>query len=125
MMQEKGAGNDRLPPPGSAITARHNSPFPALKSSGSAFKKVTLLAVLGSLFFIARLFWIPTDVTFFGLEADSDYAADLCPQTAPLVPEKHVALWEELGELLMHTYFKSQAILWLSDAVRTPCVTLF
>jgi hypothetical protein len=52
-------------------------------------------------------------------------AAATCPQVDALLPESNGALWTSIGDKILTDPFKSQAVSWLSGAVKVPYVCAF
>jgi hypothetical protein len=49
-------------------------------------------------------------------------AAATCPQVDALLPESNGALWTSIGDKIITDSFQSQAVSWLSGAVKVPYV---
>ncbi|EMD39065.1 hypothetical protein CERSUDRAFT_112759 [Gelatoporia subvermispora B] len=64
---------------------------------------------------------LPTDpLSSLSDVSDNAELKALCPQAAPLLPQKNGALWEKLGETYGSEAFLTRAVDWLGGAVRVP-----
>ena len=89
---------------------------PSRSKRAKAFVIGLCLGVLGTGGFVLQ-----TGTPTFAVSKPS--ATALCPQSKPIVPIKHSAIWEGLVKESTTDEYKTRAIEWLSGAVRVQYVS--
>jgi hypothetical protein len=104
----------KSPTPSTSISRRCLKAFFAIGTIGITLGAVLGLGKDGGLSTLDKL-WVDGGYFLADIWFDNDAA---CPQVDVLVPESNRALWTGIGENILSDPFKSQAVSWLSGAIR-------
>ena len=100
--------------------------LPVVASSNVAPKKCSKLRLIGLTIAVITVLYFDVSGTlrkYFGsggTPLDRANLDDLCPQAGRLFPSESHDLWSNLSAEVASPDFRSQAIEWLSGAVRVP-----